>query len=117
MTTSINRPARVGLITDQTGALSFMGIANVNVAKMVIDDINARGGLLGRPVELFIEDSATDDDVAEAAAAKLVDAWASTSSSAASTAPRARPSRDRSSTRRRSSTSTRSSTRGRSATR
>src|SRR5207253_9665473 len=66
------RPIKVGVITDQTGALSFMGIANANVAKMVIDDINARGGLLGRPVELFIEDSATDDSVAEAAAAKLV---------------------------------------------
>src|SRR3954469_19595477 len=70
---AINRPARVGVVTDQTGALSFMGIANANVAKMVVDDINARGGLLGRPVELFIEDSATDDRVAEAAAAKLVD--------------------------------------------
>jgi len=52
---------------------SFMGIANVNVAKMVIDDINARGGLLGREVELFIEDSATDDSVAEAVATKLVE--------------------------------------------
>ncbi len=62
MSTAINRPARVGLVTDQTGALSFMGIANVNLAKMVIDDINARGGLLGRPIELFVEDSATDDD-------------------------------------------------------
>ena len=41
-----------------------MGIANANVAKMVIDDINARGGLLGHPIELFIEDSATDDEVA-----------------------------------------------------
>ena len=59
--TSLNRPARVGIVTDQTGPLSFMGIANANVAKMVIDDINARGGLLGRPVELFVEDSATDD--------------------------------------------------------
>jgi len=46
---------------------------SANVAKMVIDDINARGGLLGSPVELFIEDSATDDTVAEAAAAKLVE--------------------------------------------
>jgi len=73
MTSTLNRPARVGLITDQTGALSFMGIANVNVAKMVIDDINVRGGLLGRPVELFVEDSATDDAVAEAAAQRLVD--------------------------------------------
>ena len=73
MTTNTNRPARVGVVTDQSGPLSFMGIANANVAKMVIDDINARGGLLGRPVELFIEDSATDDSVAEAVAAKLVD--------------------------------------------
>src|SRR3989454_4113934 len=73
MTTAINRPARVGIITDQTGALSFMGSANVSVAKMVIDDINAGGGLLGRPVELFIEDSATDDSVAEAVAARLVE--------------------------------------------
>src|SRR3954464_14176992 len=72
MTTAINRPARVGLITDQTGALSFMGVANVNLATMVIDDINARGGLLGRPVELYVEDSATDDDVARRAAARLV---------------------------------------------
>ena len=67
-----DRPARVGLITDQTGALSFMGVANVNVATMVIDDINARAGLLGRPVELYVEDSATDDDVARTAAARLV---------------------------------------------
>jgi ABC-type branched-subunit amino acid transport system substrate-binding protein len=74
MTGAINRSARVGLVTDQTGALSFMGIANVNVAKMVIDDINARGGLLGRPIELFVQDSETDDDRAEAAAAKLVGA-------------------------------------------
>ena len=72
MTQPIDRPARVGLITDQTGALSFMGIANVNLTRMVIDDINAKGGLLGRPIELFIEDSATDDDVAQAAAARLV---------------------------------------------
>src|SRR3954466_2203282 len=72
MTSAIDRPARVGVITDQTGALSFMGIANVNVARMVIDDINSKGGLLGRPVELFIEDSATDDDIARVAAARLV---------------------------------------------
>src|SRR3954447_7887397 len=71
MSDSTNRPTRVGVITDQSGALSFMGIANVNVATMVVDDINARGGLLGRPVELFVEDSATDDDVARVGAARL----------------------------------------------
>src|ERR1700733_4449348 len=63
---------KVGVITDQTGPLSFMGIANANVARMVIDDINARGGLLGRRVDLYLEDSETTDSVGEAKAAKLV---------------------------------------------
>src|SRR5256714_14540506 len=65
-------PIKVRVITDQTGALSFMGIANANVAKMVIDDINAKGGLLGRQIDLYLEDSATTDSVAEAKATKLV---------------------------------------------
>lgn len=63
---------KVGVIAEQTGPLSFMGIANANVAKMVIDDINAQGGLLGRPIELYLEDGATTDSVAQAKATKLV---------------------------------------------
>ena len=64
---------KVGVITDQTGPLSIMGIANANVARMVVNDINAKGGLLGRQIELCLEDSATTDSVAEARAAKLVE--------------------------------------------
>jgi ABC-type branched-subunit amino acid transport system substrate-binding protein len=64
---------KVGVIADQTGPLSFAGIANANVAKMVINDINAKGGLLGRQLELCLEDSATIDSVAEAKATKLVE--------------------------------------------
>jgi urea transport system substrate-binding protein len=63
---------KVGVIADQTGALSFMGIADANVAKMVIADINESGGLLGRQLELYLEDSETEDSAAEAAATKLV---------------------------------------------
>jgi ABC-type branched-subunit amino acid transport system substrate-binding protein len=65
-------PIKVGVIADQTGPLSFVGIANANVAKMVIGDINANGGLLGRQIDLYLEDSATIDSVAEAKATKLV---------------------------------------------
>jgi branched-chain amino acid transport system substrate-binding protein len=65
-------PIRVGLIADQTGPLSFVGRANANVARMVVGDVNAKGGLLGRPLELIVEDSATDDRVAGERAAKLV---------------------------------------------
>ncbi len=71
--TSSNPPIKVGLIADQTGPLSFVGLANVNVARMVIGDLNAKGGLLGRHVELCIEDSATNDATAAAVATKLVE--------------------------------------------
>ena len=64
---------RVGVIAEQTGALSFVGLANANVARMVIGDINAKGGLLGRPLELSLEDGATDDATAAAAATRLVE--------------------------------------------
>jgi ABC-type branched-subunit amino acid transport system substrate-binding protein len=63
---------KIGVIADQTGALSFMGIANANVARMVTDDINDAGGLLGRRVMLHLADSETTDAVAAATAAKLV---------------------------------------------
>jgi ABC-type branched-subunit amino acid transport system substrate-binding protein len=70
MTSSI----KVGLIADLTGPLSFVGLANANVARLVVDDLNAAGGLLGGRVELCVEDSATDDDVAAVKARKLVEA-------------------------------------------
>lgn len=69
MTTSI----RMGLIADLTGPLSIMGLANANVARMVVGDINAKGGLLGRHLELHVEDGATDDAVAASVARKLVE--------------------------------------------
>src|SRR5262249_55435302 len=65
---------RLGLIADLTGPLSFVGEANANVAKMVVGDINGKGGGLGRPLELHVEDGATDDAVAARAAARLVEA-------------------------------------------
>ena len=65
-------PIKVGMIAELTGPLSFMGLANANVATMTIEDINAQGGLLGRELKLIIEDGATTDSVAAAAAAKLV---------------------------------------------
>jgi len=72
-TTSAGHPIKVGVITDQTGPLSFLGIANANVAKMVINDTNAKGGLLGRQIDLYLEDSETTDSVAQAKATKLVE--------------------------------------------
>lgn len=70
----MNEPAiKVGVVADLTGPLSVLGIANANIAKMVVDDINSKGGLLGRKIDLILEDSATTDSAAEAKAAKLVE--------------------------------------------
>src|SRR5690348_6833272 len=63
---------KVGVIAEQSGPLSFMGCANANVARMVIDDINAAGGLLGRTLDLRLEDGATTASAAAAKAGKLV---------------------------------------------
>jgi ABC-type branched-subunit amino acid transport system substrate-binding protein len=71
-TAALGRPIKVGVIADQTGPLDFMGIADANVARMVTDEINAGGGLLGQEIELYLEDSETTDAAAEACAAKLV---------------------------------------------
>jgi len=45
-----------------------MGIANANVVQTVIDDINANSGLLWQEIDLYLEDGATIDSVAEAKA-------------------------------------------------
>ncbi len=65
-------PIKVGIATDLTGPIGFAGQANANVAKMVVDQINADGGVLGRPLELFIEDTASNESVAVGNVRKLV---------------------------------------------
>jgi ABC-type branched-subunit amino acid transport system substrate-binding protein len=64
---------KIGVIAELTGPLSFMGIANANLMTMLVDDLNARGGLLGRRVDLIVEDGETIDSVAKAKTAKLID--------------------------------------------
>jgi ABC-type branched-subunit amino acid transport system substrate-binding protein len=65
-------PIKVGIATDLTGAIGYAGNANANVAKMVVKDINNAGGILGRPLELFIEDTASNESVAVANVRKLI---------------------------------------------
>jgi branched-chain amino acid transport system substrate-binding protein len=66
------RTIKVGVITDETGPLAPLGIACANTARMVVEEINATGGLLGRALELILEDSETNDSVATEKARKLV---------------------------------------------
>src|SRR5262249_5760199 len=65
-------PIKVGIATDLTCAIAQQGNANANVAKMVVKDINNAGGILGRPIELFIVDTASNESVAIANVRRLI---------------------------------------------
>src|SRR3954468_9830592 len=65
-------PIKVGIATDLTGPLSWGGIPNANIAKMLIDDMNRNGGLLGRPIQIYLEDTATNESFAVTKVRKLV---------------------------------------------
>jgi branched-chain amino acid transport system substrate-binding protein len=57
-------PIKVGIATDLTGPISFAGIPNSRIAKIAIDQINADGGILGRPLEMYLEDTASNEQIA-----------------------------------------------------
>jgi branched-chain amino acid transport system substrate-binding protein len=56
-------PIKVALITDSAGSTSLFGVANINGARMAVDELNAAGGVIGRPVELIVRDSKSKPDV------------------------------------------------------
>src|SRR5260370_25740035 len=57
-------PIKVGIATDLTGPIGYAGNADANLAKMVVKELNDAGGLLGRPLGLCIEDTASNESVA-----------------------------------------------------
>lgn len=65
-------PIKVGIATDLTGPISFGGIPCSRIAKLAIDQINAGGGVLGRPLEMYLEDTASNEQIAVGVVRKLV---------------------------------------------
>lgn len=63
---------KIGVAGAHTGDLASYGIPSVNAAKLVVREINARGGILGKQVELLVEDDACKPEVATNTATKLV---------------------------------------------
>ncbi len=63
---------RMGIATDITGPIAPSGNSNWQVAQLAVEQINAAGGIAGRPVELFLEDTASDPKAAVANVRKLI---------------------------------------------
>jgi branched-chain amino acid transport system substrate-binding protein len=66
-------PIRLGTLTPLTGAGGSYGPSMRKAMAGVVEQINAAGGILGRPVQLFSEDDQTNPDAAVRAARKLID--------------------------------------------
>jgi branched-chain amino acid transport system substrate-binding protein len=63
---------KVGIATDITGAIAPSGNANWQTAQLAVKQINDAGGILGRPVELFLEDTASDGAIAVGNVRRLI---------------------------------------------
>jgi branched-chain amino acid transport system substrate-binding protein len=67
------RTFRVGVITSLTGANAAFGQAHKNGYTVAVNELNAKGGILGKPIELVFYDDQTKPDQAVQGVAKLVD--------------------------------------------
>jgi branched-chain amino acid transport system substrate-binding protein len=65
-------PIRIGVIEPLTGSVAYNGLASLNGAKLAVDKRNAAGGVLGRKVELVIEDGQCKPANSINAAEKLI---------------------------------------------
>lgn len=66
-------PYKIGAIFSVTGPASFLGEPEKNTVLMLVEQINKAGGINGRPLEVIIEDSKSDETQAVLAAKKLLE--------------------------------------------
>ncbi len=65
-------PIKIGVAGAHSGDLASYGLPSVNAAKLVVDMYNAQGGVLGRQIELVVEDDQCKEEVATNTASKVV---------------------------------------------
>lgn len=66
-------PVRIGLVDPLTGVYAAIARSEVVGAQYALEEVNKKGGILGRPVELLIEDSANDVGTGVQKTRKLID--------------------------------------------
>ena len=65
-------PIKVGIISPLTGAWTVYGKAHISGFELAVDEINAAGGVLGRPIELVVGDSKTEPRIVVEQANRLI---------------------------------------------
>ena len=65
-------PVKIGFAADLTGACAALSEDEMNAVKIAVDELNAKGGILGRKVELVVRDSQTKPDEGAKVARELI---------------------------------------------
>jgi branched-chain amino acid transport system substrate-binding protein len=66
-------PIKIGMVDPLTGILSALAQSEVEGAKYAVAEVNKKNGILGRQVELLVEDSANDVGTGVQKTRKLID--------------------------------------------
>ncbi len=66
-------PVRIGILFSNSGPAGVFGPPVANIAELIEEDVNAAGGINGRPVETYLADDATDPAVGRQAMEQLID--------------------------------------------
>jgi len=62
---------KIGMVSPLTGPAAEPGRIQLNSARLAMDEVNAKGGVLGRPLELVVEDDQTTNPGAVLAFSRL----------------------------------------------
>src|SRR6185295_10769290 len=73
LTLAQSGPIKIGMSMPQTGSLGAGGQAALLALRMWVEDVNAKGGMLGRKVELIAYDDQTNPALTPAIYTKLLD--------------------------------------------
>lgn len=65
-------PVRIGVVHSLTGTMAVSEMPLVAAVRLAVDEINAAGGLLGRPLEIVVADGKSDWGVFAAEAERLI---------------------------------------------
>lgn len=63
---------KIGVAGAHSGDLASYGLPTVNAANLVVEEVNAKGGINGRKIELIVADDQCKPELATNAASKLV---------------------------------------------
>ncbi|MEO8629690.1 MAG: ABC transporter substrate-binding protein, partial [Betaproteobacteria bacterium] len=66
-------PITLGLVDEVTGPQAEAGVLTMNGVRLAIEEINGTGGVMGRPLELRVEDNQSTNPGTVLAYSKLVD--------------------------------------------